>query len=338
MKLFKKGAQLLHEHLPGKKWVYFIYTHKNGYERFNNGLTANTELSYWNYRALRAHFPRVRFLRLHDEKPERIEQITENDVVVGHIGPTYEQASRRTKKLIAFNPWCGDPDCSQEKFNCSPKEWEISCYDRAQALILLTSEFNTRKYIETPTNDWFDYLQTKRVRVVHQPIDLKVFKRIKWEYKTNDFLYIGNDAHMKRVGEAKRLVAQTGRTLHIYGFNGKTIDHRNRSEVDKLPQLADFFIQPGLWEAQCVSILEAAARGFIPVVTPETGYPYSHPFLLKPRDFDYNAQILKDLLQTTAEERKQLADDLHGRLARDIEHNTWSRLTDVVVEEVARLF
>jgi len=337
MRFLDKLAQRLHEALPAKQRVYFLYTHKNGFDRFYNGLKANTEISYWVYKALRSHFPRVRFLRFLDEKPERINQICSQDIVIGHIGPTFVEASRRTKRLISFCPWVGDEDHSCEGFNCAPKELEMSYYDRAASLILLTSEFNKREYFEKPRNFWYSYLQGKRVRIVHQPIDLTLFKRIKWEYTTNDFLYIGNKGHMKGVEEAVKLVDHFKRRLHLYGWDEKKIDHRNSAQVNRLPAEADFFIQPGLWEAQCVSILEAAARGFIPVVSEETGYPYQHPFLLRPRDFDYNVRVLKELLHTSPQERRLLADSLHKQLTEDVHHNNWKQLTDVIVDEVKQL-
>ncbi|MCH9627282.1 MAG: hypothetical protein S4CHLAM2_09180 [Chlamydiales bacterium] len=337
MRTLFRLAQLLHESLPAKRRVYFIYTHKNGYDRFYNGLKANTEISFWVYKALRKHFSRVRFLRFSGEKPERIARIGPQDVVVGHVGPTFMAASGLTKRLIAFNPWVGDEDHAQEGFNCCPKEVEMAYYDRAASLVLLTSEFNKRVYFDKPTNFWHPYFQSKRVRLVHQPIDLTLFKRIKWDYTTNDFLYIGNKGHMKGVEHAVELVDQVGRQLHLYGLEGKKIDHRNLEQVNRLPGEADFFIQPGLWEAQCVSILEAAARGFIPVVSEETGYPYTHPFLLRPRNFEYNIRVLKDLLNTSSEERRALADSLHAQLSGDVEHNNWKKMTDVIVEEVRLL-
>lgn len=339
---FYKLAQQIHEWIPAKKRVYFLYTHKNGFDRYYNGLKANTEISYWVYRALRSSFPRVRFLRFQGEKLSRIRKIRPQDVVVGHVGPTFELAGEQTRRLIAFNPWVGDEDHSREGFNCIPKEIEIGFYDKAAALIFLTSEFNKREYFEKPRNFWYAYFQEakkqKRIRIVHQPIDLNVFKRIKWDYTTNNFLYIGNDGFMKGVPDAIDLVNQVGRKLYLYGLNGNKIDHRDANQVNKLPLEADFFIQPGLWEAQCVSILESAARGFIPIVTAETGYPYQHPFLLKLRDKEYNLKILKMLLRTTPQERQVLANQLHIQLIEDENHNNWTRLTDVIVEEVKQMF
>lgn len=342
MNLLFKLAQMVHEALPAKKRVYFLYTHKNGFDRFNNGLKANTEISFWVYKALRNHFPNVRFLRFQGETPEKIRQIRPQDVVIGHIGETLLQSSRYTNKLIAFGPWSGSDDRSQEGYNCILREKEVEMYDRCAALILLTSEFNKQKYVEQPGTFWQTYFAQfqvkKRVRLVHQPLDLALFKRIKWEYTTSDFIYIGNTGHMKCVEDAVELVRGAGRQLTLYGIGERKLDHLNRSQVDRLPREADFFIQPGLWEAQCVSILEAAARGFIPIVTEETGYPYKHPFLLRPRDNPYNARVLKKLLDTTPNERRQLADSLHGQLLHDVEHNNWKKLTDVIVEEVRRLF
>lgn len=339
---FKKLFLLLHEALPARRRIYFIYTHKNGFNRFYNGLKANTEISYWCYTALRDHFPHVRFLRLENERPSRIEAIRSQDIVIGHIGETFKKASARTKRLITFGPWAGHEDRSErDAFNCVSKQMEMGFFDSAASIILLTSEYNKREYLEKSRNFWYPYWQelqkTKRVRVVHQPIDLTLFKRIKHTYDTNDFLYIGNDAHMKGVDQAKQLVQSVGRTLHLFGLEGKKIDHRDEKIVKTLPALADFFIQPGMWEAQCVSILEEAARGFIPVVTPETGYPYSHPFLLRFDDFPYNHQILKNLLNTTATERKHLADSLYLQLSNDVNHNNWEELTRVLVDEVKQL-
>ncbi len=340
VKAAKKLAQRLDELLPAKSRVFFIYTHRNGFDRFCNGLKANTEISYWCYTALKEHFPRVSFLRLEKEKRARIDKISPHDVVIGHVGETFTQAARRTKKLITFQPWAGIEERCKEGFNCAPKEVELGFFDQASTAILLTSEYNKREYFDQPRNFWYPYFQTfqtkKRVRLVHQPIDLTRFPRVKWEYKTDDFLYIGNDAYMKCVGDSKRLVEAVGRSLHLYGITRK-IDHLNSSQVALLPKSADFFIQPGMWEAQCVSILESAARGFIPIVSPETGYPYEHPYLLRYGDFEYNLNVLKKLLRTSAEERKELADFLHRQLVEDEHHNTWKKLTDVLVEEVARL-
>lgn len=340
-KFLSKLAQQLHEVLPSGRRVYFLYTHKNGFDRFHNGLKANTEISYWVYRALRAHFPSIRFLRFQGEKPKRVEKIRSQDVVIGHVGETFEKASLRTKRLIAFNPWVGDEAHSCEGFNCAPKEIETGYYDQAASLILLTSEFNKREYFLKPRNFWHPYfqnfMQTKRVRLVHQPIDLTIFKRIKWTYTTHDFLYIGNKGHMKGVEQAVKLVDQVGRRLHLYGWYQKKIDHLDPVQVNCLPEQADFFIQPGLWEAQCVSILESAARGFIPIVSEETGYPYQHPFLLRPQDYKYNLRILRELLHTTPQERRALADHLHQQLTEDINHNNWNQLTTVIVEEVKHL-
>lgn len=338
MKIIQKLSLLMNEKLPGKR-VYFVYTHKNGYDRFHHGLKANTELSYWPYLALRKAFPRVTFLRLQGENPKRIEKITSQDVVIGHVGETFTKAAKRTNKLIVFNPWTGHEDHSTSISPASiPKEVEMKFYDQAQSLIFLTSEFNQRTYLEEPKNFWYPYLQKKRVRVVHQPMDFSLFPRIKTSYTTSDFLYIGNTLHMKCVPDSIRLVEAAGRRLHTFGTGGKNINHLDQQQVAQLPKLADFFIQPGMWEAQCVSILESAARGFIPVVSPDTGYPYDHPYLLRYGDFDYNLQVLKRLLKTSPEERKELADHLHAQLINDINHNSWSKLTDTIVEEVNRLY
>ena len=334
----RKLVLLLQEKMPANRRIYFIYTHKNGFDRFYNGLKANTEISYWCFNALKEHFPSVRFLRCIQEKPERIAQIRPQDVVIGHIGPTFAMASGRTRRLIAFNPWAGHEDRSKEAFNCAPFELEMSLFDRCASLILLTSEHNKTQYYEKPANFWYPYFKkfqsTKRVRIVHQPIDLQIFKRIKWNYETHNFLYIGNNAHMKCVDDAVALVDAVSRELVLYGFGESKIDNLDPSQVCRLPNQADFFIQPGMWEAQCVSILEAAARGFIPVVSPETGYPYYHPFLLRYKDFNYNFKVLRDLLNTTPEERRTLADSLYHQLATDVHHNNWQALTDVLVEEV----
>lgn len=342
IRALRKLAFLLQEKMPAKRRVYFIYTHKNGFDRFYNGLKANTEISYWSFKALNASFPGVRFLRHNDEKPERIAQITPQDVVIGHIGPTFAKAALQTKRLIAFNPWAGHEDRSREAFNCAPSEIEMDLFDQCAALVLLTSEHNKTHYFEKPTNFWYPYFQkyqeTKRIRLVHQPIDLQIFRRIKWEYQTDNFLYIGNRAHMKGVDDAIALVKALSRTLSLYGFEERKIDNLDYKQVHNLPAQADFFIQPGMWEAQCVSILEAAARGFIPVVSRETGYPYSHPFLLRYNDFSYNLKILKDLLGITPAERKVLSDHLYNQLVNDVHHNNWSTLTDVLVEEVGMLY
>lgn len=338
MKVLRKLAQLLQERLPAKSKIYFVYTHKNGFDRFNNGLKANTEISYWGFTALKRNFSRVHFLHFKHEKPALMTKIRPQDVVVGHIGPTLLEASRYTKRVIAFNPWAGHEDRSQNAFNCAPHEEEMALYDRCHSLVLLTSEYNKAHYFEKRANFWYPYFEkfqkTKRIRLVHQPIDLTLFQRIKWDYTTDDFLYIGNDAHMKGVPDAIALVHRLKRSLTTYGFGGKKLDNLDQKQIEKLKNQADFFIQPGMWEAQCVSILEAAARGFIPVISPETGYPYQHPFLLRYKDFDYNFKVLKDLLNTTADERKQLADSLYQQLTSDIHHNNWDTLTDILVEEV----
>lgn len=334
----QKLAFLLQEQIPAQRRVYFIYTHKNGFDRFYNGLKANTEISYWGITALKEYFPSVRFLRWSEEKPERVAQIRPQDVVIGHIGPTFAMASERTRKLIAFNPWAGHEDRSKEAFNCAPHGLEMDLFDRCAAVVLLTSEHNKKQYYEKPSNFWYSYFlklqETKRIRLVHQPIDLQVFKRIKWDYETHNFLYIGNNAHMKCVDDAIALVNAVSRNLVLYGFGENKIDNLDQTQVYRLPHQADFFIQPGMWEAQCVSVLESAARGFIPVVSPETGYPYSHPFLLRYKDFKYNLKILRELLNTTPEERRTLADSLYHQLVSDAHHNNWQVLTDVLVEEV----
>lgn len=323
--------------------VHFIYTHRNGHDRFVNGLKANTEISYFCFKALQSRFPHVQFLRLEKEKNYRINAIGSQDVVIGHIGETFLKASSRTKRLVAFYPWSGHEDRStQLLFNCLPLQEELMYWERSASVILLTSEFNKRKYIENGENFWApifkDYGSKKRIVCVHQPIDLDLFKRIKWEYTTSDFVYIGNDAHMKCLETSKGLVKHLGRNLHLFGVDGKKIDHRNEKEVTGLCHLADFFIQPGMWEAQCVSILESAARGFIPVVSKETGYPYDHPFLLRYNDFEYNSKVLNELLHTSNEERKVLADHLHKSLVEDENHNNWKKLTDVLVKTVSDLF
>lgn len=321
-----------------KRRIFFIYTHNNVHDRFANGLTANTEISYWCHSDLKKSGLAVSFLRLQGEKPWRINQITEKDIVIGHAGETYRKACARTKNVIVFQPWTGNEDRNQAgKPNCTPLEIELEDYARAKSIIWLTSEFNVKKYIETNTNHWFAYCQKKPVRFVHQPIDFQQFPRIKTEYRTDNFLYVGNDLHMKCLDDSRRLVQDLDRTLSVYGVGGKKLNNLDRIAVSKLSEQADFFIQPGMWEAQCVSILEAAARGFIPVVSPETGYPYEHPFLLKYGDHAYNLKTLQALLKTSPEERKALADHLHNKLVNDSNHNDWKKLTNVLVEEVRKL-
>jgi hypothetical protein len=336
-KLFKE----LKLFLPGRR-LYFIYTHDNRKDRFKCGLTANTEISYWSLQALERAFPRVTFLRLQGEKSHRIASITSKDIVLGHIGETFLRASAKTKKMIVFNPWSGHTDRSTNHlFNCMPLDQELNYWEKAASIILLTSEYNVREYVEKQSNFWFEKFtelkKRKSLRFVHQPIDLQVFKRIKWRYGSNDFLYIGNNAHMKCLSDSKKLVQDLGKRLHIYGCEGKKISHLDEAEVNQLPSIADFFIQPGMWEAQSVGILEAAVRGFIPVVSKDTGYPVEHPFLLRYGDHNYNLKILKELLALTAEERKKLADDIHQKLVNDPLHNDWNALTAILIEEVSKL-
>ena len=322
---------------PGQR-VYFIYTHDNLRRRFRNGLKANTEISYWCMKALHEAFPRVSFLRLAHEKEWKIRSIGPKDVVIGHMGETYDRASKRTKRMIAFWPWSGHEDRAQEgEFNCTPTAVERSAFSKAQSAVLLTSEHNKKLYLDQRHNDWHDFFADKRVRCVHQPMDLQLFQRIKHSYHQPDFLYIGNDAFMKCLDDSRQLANAIGRKLNIYGVGERKLNHLDQAAVQGLVGQADFFLQPGLWEAQCVSILEAAARGFIPLVSPETGYPYEHPYLLKPRDFDYNKRVLEKATQMSAEEKKELADHLDQQLRNDPTHKDWSALTDALVEEVQRL-
>lgn len=284
------------------------------------------------------------FLHLEKEKESKIAQITPEDVVIGHVGRTYQQACQKTQKVIAFYPWAGHPDRSENTlFNCLPKEKEFAYLKSARSIILLTSEYNKRCYLEDPKQEWHSYFQKliregKRVRVAHQPIDSALFDRVKHTYTTSNFLYIGNNAHMKGLDEAKYLVRTMKRQLFLYGTDGTKLNHLDRRQVEQLPHQADFFIQPGMWEAQCVSILEAASRGFIPIVTPETGYPYTHPFTLRYGDVNYNLNVLKDLLALTPEERQQLADHLYHQLISDSHHNQWDLLSNILVEEVKKLY
>jgi len=343
LKFFRRVSRQLQIYLPGKK-VYFLYTHNNCHDRFQNGLKANTEISYWCARALEKAFPHVVFLHFAREKQQRIQRITSQDVVIGHIGDTFVAASERTKRLISFNPWNGHLDHSEgQSPACMPKEQEMGYYDRAASLILLTSEFNKQKYLEQPTNFWYDYMCKRqqagsRVRVVHQPIDFSLFPRIKTSYTTHQFLYIGNTNHMKGVPAAQKLVREVGSVLHLYGTGERNLNHLDHVAVNQLPQQADFFIQPGMWEAQCVSILESAARGFIPLVTPDTGYPYDHPYLLRYGDHAYNLKQVQGILTLPSHERKALGDSLHQRLTQDVCHNNWEQLTNVIVEEVFQLY
>jgi hypothetical protein len=326
-----------------KPKVYFLYTHNNVHERFKNGLKANTEISYWCAKALSEHFPNFKFLRSENEKKWRLPFVTSKDVVIGHPGSTLYSLLKKTKKIIIFAPWSGHEDRSCEnKTNCFLLEEEKQYYDVARSIILLTSEFNKKKYLDHRSNFWFDYFnQLKgrgcRIQAVHQPIDFSIFPRIKWTYDTNNFLYVGNRNHMKCVEASEALVSAVGRQLHLFGTGEKTLNNLDASAVNQLPKLADFFIQPGMWEAQCVGILEAAARGFIPLVSAETGYPYDHPYLLRYGDMAYNAHQINKILATSAQYRRELADHLHTQFINDPLHNNWKCLTDVLVDEVSRL-
>jgi len=333
----KKFLDKICDFLPGQR-VYFIYTHNSTWDRFGYGLKANTEISHWCLRSLKKAFPRVTFLRLQGEKEWRINKITSRDVVIGHTGETYRKACQRTKRIIAFCPWSGHENRNQvDRFNCALTQQEREDFDKASSLILLTSEFNKAKYLQHKANDWYDFFSKKRVLPVHQPMDFTLFPRIKFDYTTSNFLYIGNDGHMKCLDDSRNLTGAVQRKLTIYGPMTRTINNLDSAAINRLPGQADFFIQPGMWEAQCVSILESAARGFIPLVSPETGYPYDHPFLLRYGDLEYNLKILRKLLKTSPQERKQLADTLHQQLMDDINHNNWDTLTDVLVEEVKTL-
>ncbi len=137
-----------------RKRIFFIYTHRNGKNRFGAGLKANTEISYFSFCALQKKFRNVVFLRLEGEKPFRIRAIGQRDIVIGHIGETYVKASERTKQLIAFYPWSGhlDRSKSEEGFNCLSREKEAYFLEKAASLIFLTSEYNKAKYIECQEN------------------------------------------------------------------------------------------------------------------------------------------------------------------------------------------
>ncbi|MCH9704055.1 MAG: hypothetical protein K0U13_04615, partial [Chlamydiae bacterium] len=64
---------------------------------------------------------------------------------------------------------------------------------------------------------------------------------------------------------------------------------------------------------------------------------YDHPYLLRFDDFEYNLQTIKKLLQTSPQERKELADHLYRQLADDIHHNSWLQLQQTLVSEVSQL-
>ncbi len=233
--------------------VFFIYSHDLKRGRFSLGLKANTEISFWCYQAIKEAFPHVHFLRLQEEKGSLMRKIRPQDVVIGHIGETFLRASKRTRKLIAFYPWAGHEDRSTSTlFNCIPFEEEKKYWELAKSIILLTSEYNVREYIEKERNFWFPFYKKmrteKKIRFVHQPLDLSLFPRIKTDYLTSHFLYIGNDAHMKCLPASKKLVEAVGRKLHLFGVGESRLDHLNLNQVKTLPALADFFIQPGMWE------------------------------------------------------------------------------------------
>lgn len=340
-RLLKRVVEQLSLLVPGRK-IHFIYTHNLSEDRFAYGLKANTEISYWSLKALRDAFPNVFFLRIEGEKPSRIRAIKAQDIVIGHIGETFLKASERTKKLIAFYPWAGHEDRSVNTlFNCFPLANEKIFWEKASSIILLSSEYNLREYLQKERNFWFPYYQEirsqKPIRIVHQPIDFTQFARIKTSYATSNFLYVGNDAHMKCVEDSKKLVGAVGRTLHLYGVGKFRLNNLDKRQVASLASQADFFIQPGMWGGQCMAILEAAARGFIPLVSPETGYPYEHPYLLRCGNFSYNLSILKKVLLLPSIERKAIADVLHSKLQQDRNHNAWDHLGKVLVEEVKKL-
>src|ERR1700722_15414541 len=128
--LLEKIGEELSLYLPARR-IYFIYTHRNGRDRFRYGLTANTEISHWAQKALQRRFPRLLFLRIQGESERKISSITSRDVVIGHIGETFLRAANKTKRVIAFSPWAGHEDRSQNHlFNCLPLELELQYWEK----------------------------------------------------------------------------------------------------------------------------------------------------------------------------------------------------------------
>ena len=81
-------------------------------------------------------------------------------MTLGGIGSCYASLAFH---LIAFYPWSGHEDRScNTLFNCLPFEEEKAYWDKASSLILLTSEYNVREYVETPKNFWFEFIQSEQ--------------------------------------------------------------------------------------------------------------------------------------------------------------------------------
>ena len=109
-----------------------------------------------------------------------------------------------------------------------------------------------------------------------------------------------------------------------------SINNRDDAQIAALVAEHDFYIHTSTMDAQATTILEFAARGLVPIVTPESGFECEDAITLT-RYPAKNRDIIANALVMPEEELVHRAERIRAKLARD---HSWDRFFDTIARTI----
>ena len=110
------------------------------------------------------------------------------------------------------------------------------------------------------------------------------------------------------------------------------IDNGDAEGMDALVEAHDFYLQTSTMDAQATTILEYAARGLVPIVTPESGFESEDAIYLT-RDAARNREIIDSALQMREEELRYRSERIKAQIRS---RHSWRTFYDTIASHIRR--
>ena len=135
------------------------------------------------------------------------------------------------------------------------------------------------------------------------------------------------------LGELKRGLANINIFDRTYAINNcGTIANEDEAQIRALVAEHDFYLHTSTMDAQATTILEFAARGLVPIITPESGFSSNDSILLT-HDAEANKEIIQRALDMPEDELVFRSRRIREQIRRE---HSWERFFDTITENINR--
>lgn len=248
-------------------------------------LCANSEIAWHMAEGIKARFGAAA-VKLHSMGTAEV-GATEDDVLVGHIGPWANIAlERQWRRIVPIIGWPSELKHPYDRF--SLHEAHLSVLRRAPSFVALCGAWVWEHSAQDPV------LARFRKKAVQAPLGFSrdLFPQVKRSFNPpgqRGFLYVGQVSEQKGVGYVDGILAELGYRYLIGNGEWATgkrsahcevtgwLDNADAPTWVRLAEQADFFVCATQWDCQPVAPLENISRGFVPMLTPANCFETSIP-------------------------------------------------------------